>query len=256
MLYTEIIIDQHYGGLNPVQFGYENCKPAYSYGPAVRTHWLLHYVVSGFGIFEYEGITHKIGPGKIFVIPPYARTYYEADTAKPWKYIWIGFTTNEELPEIFRNPVINCPEAGEIFKEMKQSKNLSNGRSAFLSSCLWKLIGKLLEEKKPIHDFIEQAINYIHAEYANHISVQELAQRLHVDRCHFSTAFTKRIGCSPQEYLINLRLTKAAELMVTHQKSPSTAALSVGYADLYQFSKIFKKHFGVSPRAYVEQNTP
>ena len=48
----EIVIDQHYKGYNPVQFGSETCDPGHFFGPSVRTHWLLHYVVYGFGIFE------------------------------------------------------------------------------------------------------------------------------------------------------------------------------------------------------------
>ena len=123
MIHTEIVIDQNYSGLNPVQFGYESCSPSHSFGPAVRTHWLLHYVVSGFGKFEYNNYVYQVKPGEIFVIPPYEKTYYEADHDKPWKYIWIGFTTKDSLPDIFHQPVIHCPSAGEIFAEMIHCKN-------------------------------------------------------------------------------------------------------------------------------------
>lgn len=254
MTYSEIIIDHHYSGLNPVQFGYEACTPSHSFGPAVRTHWLLHYVVSGFGTFEYEGQTYSIGPGEIFVIPPYAETYYEADAKKPWNYIWIGFTTEDELPELFSKPVINCPGAAELFEEMKNCKSMENGRSAFLSGCLWKLMGILLDQGKPAYDYIDKALHFMHAEYANRITIQEIAEHLNLDRCYFSTAFTKRMGTSPQQYLVHLRLSKAAELMITYGETPSTAAISVGYTDLYQFSKIFKQHFGMSPRAYIKEH--
>ena len=47
---------------------------------------------------------------------------------------------------------------------------------------------------------------------------------------------------------------KAAELLTVYGQSPSTAGISVGYPDLYHFSKIFKKHFGVSPREYQKLN--
>jgi ABC-2 type transport system ATP-binding protein len=49
-------------------------------------------------------------------------------------------------------------------------------------------------------------------------------------------------------------LEKAAELLTVYGQSPSTAGISVGYPDLYHFSKIFKKHFGVSPREYQKLN--
>lgn len=252
MTHTEIVIDQHYGGLNPVQFGYETCAPGHFYGPAVRTHWLLHYIVSGFGTFEYEGTTHKISPGEIFVIPPYEKTYYEADINKPWKYIWIGFTTEDSLPDCFYQPVIRCPGAGSVFEEMFACKNMENGRSAYLSSCLWKLLGILLEQDRPSTDYVDKAIHYMHSGYGDGITIQEISARLNLDRSYFYTIFSQKMGVSPQEYLINLRLEKAAELMVTYHETPSTAAASVGYSDIYQFSKIFKKHFGMSPKAYIK----
>ena len=46
MRYLETIMDMGYGGMNPVQLGYEDCEPSHSFGPAVREYWLLHYVAS------------------------------------------------------------------------------------------------------------------------------------------------------------------------------------------------------------------
>lgn len=250
MIYSEIVIDCKYGGLNPMQFGYETCKPSHSYGPAVRTHWLLHYVVAGFGEFTREGITYKIGPGQMFVIPPYIETYYEADNKRPWQYTWIGFTSDEQLPDVFYQPVISCPDIGELFDEMKLCNKLENGRSAFLSGCLWKLVATLQENKKPSSDYIDKALNCMHSEYSHGITIKAIADRLGLDRSHFYTIFLERVGTSPSEYLINLRLAKAAELMRDYNERPSVAATSVGYEDLYHFSKIFKKHFGMCPREY------
>lgn len=252
--HSEIVIDSGYGGLNPVQFGYESCASCHSFGPAVRTHWLLHYVVSGFGSFTREGVVHRLGPGQIFVIPPYMETFYEADKEKPWQYIWIGFTTKEQLPEVFLQPVILCPDAGEVFEEMKCCADMESGKSAFLSGCLWKLTALFLERGKQKPDYVDKALNCMYSEYAQGITVQEIADRLGLNRSYFSELFSKRTGTPPGEYLLHLRLTKAAELMRIYGEHPSTAALSVGYEDVCHFSKIFKKHFGVSPRGYRKLN--
>ena len=93
----------------------------------------------------------------------------------------------------------------------------------------------------------------MNSEYVNGITVQQVADRLNLDRSYFSTAFKEKMGVSPQAYLINLRLERAAELITVYDESPSTAAISVGYPDLYHFSKIFKKHFGLSPREYRQR---
>lgn len=247
-----IIIDQHFHGLNPMQFGHEDCTPLHAFGPAVRTHWLLHYVVSGFGKFTRENITYDIGPGDIFVIPPYMETYYQADEKHPWKYIWIGFTT-ENIPEVFLSPVISCPNVGNVFHEMLSCSKLENGRSAYLSSCLWKLVSLLSEQGKSTSNYIDMALNLMNSEYANGITIQQIADSIGINRKYFCSLFSKQVGISPSEYLIHLRLNKAAELMISYNQTPTIAALSVGYNDIYHFSKIFKKHFGVSPREYCRR---
>lgn len=247
-----IIIDQHFHGLNPIQFGHEDCAPGHDYGPAVRTHWLLHYVVSGFGKFTREGITYNIEPGQIFVIPPYIEAYYQADAKQPWKYIWIGFTT-EEVPEVFQQAVISYPNIGKVFNEMLSCSQLENGRSAYLSSCLWKLVCLLSEHYETKSSYVDLALNYMHSDYANGITIQQIADSIGLNRKYFCSLFSKQVGVSPSEYLIHLRLNKAAELMTTYKQPPTIAAMSVGYNDIYHFSKIFKKHFGVSPRRYYKE---
>lgn len=253
MHHSEIITDYNYEGLNPVQFGYEKCAPSHSFGPAVRTHWLLHYIVSGFGEFTKDGITYKVSPGQMFIIPPYLETIYKADAKHPWKYIWIGFTTTQNLPDIFSQAVISCPQAGSLFDEMLACSNMENGKSAFLTGCLWKLVGLLLEQGPTQSDYVEKALTCMHSEYMHRITIQEIADRLGLDRSYFYSVFTDRMGMSPSDYLIQLRLTKAAELMLVHNERPSIAAASVGYDDLFHFSKIFKKHYGMSPRNYIHE---
>ena len=252
MFTQHIVINHRYPGLNPVQFGYENCAPCHSYGPAVRSEWLLHYVVSCFGSFRRDGKTYHIGPGEIFVIPPYAETYYEADREKPWYYIWIGFSTDAALPEPFSKAVIRCPGVGEVFDRMRRCETMDSGKSAYLSGCLWELLSVILESGKERTGYIEKALAVMHAEYMNGVSVGALAARLGMDRSYFSTLFKASVGVPPGVYLTNLRLEKAMELMTAYGESPTIAAASVGYADLFTFSKAFKQKFGAAPREYLK----
>jgi len=248
-----IVVDQNYKDYNPMQFGCENCAPGHAYGPAVRTHWLLHYVVHGFGIFVKDGVTHRVKRGDIFVIPPYEETYYEADQKNPWHYIWIGFTGQGEVPVQLKEPVIHCPAAGVVFEDMLRCDKLENGRSAFLTAKVWELFSILMEGTDADVNQMDLALSCLHSEYANGITIQQVAERLNMNRSYFSELFKERMGMSPQKYLIQLRLEKAAELLTVYEEPPTTAALSVGYPDIYHFSKIFKQYYGVSPRQYQRQ---
>ena len=250
---SEIVVDQHYSGLNPVIFGYEECLPSHTFGPAVREYWLLHYVVSGFGVFEREGQRHTVHPGELFVIQPHEETIYSADAKRPWSYIWIGFTAEQPLPVLLQ-PVITVPEVGCLCEDTKRCTAMDNGRSAFLSGKLWEVMGCLLERGKTVSGYIEKAVNCMQTEYMYALTVQEIADRLSLDRSYFTTLFRQQMGITPRQYLNNLRMEKAAALMIDYEETPSTAAASTGYTDIFHFSKMFKQHFGVSPRIYIEQH--
>lgn len=252
MLHSEIIIDKKYPGFNPVQFGYEQCSPSWAYGPAVRPYWLLHYVVSGSGIFERDGVIHKVTPGDIFVIPPFLETFYQADHNDPWYYIWIGFEADCLPDNVLSRAIIRKPGAGTIFMEMRRCSEKENGKSAFLSSKIWELTALLLENDTVVSNHIDKALSYMNAEYANGISVNDVARKLNLDRTYFSVLFKNSIGTCPIAYLTELRMRKAAELMTKYGQTPSIAAMSVGYFTYSHFSKAFKRHFGRSPRNYAE----
>ena len=64
---------------------------------------------------------------------------------------------------------------------------------------------------------------------------------------YFETLFKKSFGRSPKEYLIDLRIDYAKELLCNEKCSVGEAALGSGYADIYHFSKIFKSKTGLSP---------
>ena len=67
-LYEEIITDNRSKEINPVLFGWHKNPPCYSFGPFIRTHWLLHYIIKGKGIFIRDGKTHHLGEDRKSVV--------------------------------------------------------------------------------------------------------------------------------------------------------------------------------------------
>lgn len=131
---------------------------------------------------------------------------------------------------------------------------MDKGKCAFLSAKLWEMFSYLLDSETSETDYIQKALSCMRLEYASGITVSEIARRLNINRSYFSGLFKEKIGVCPQTYLNSLRLQKAAELMTKYGKSPSVASASTGYSDIYNFSKMFKRHFGISPREYITQN--
>jgi two-component system, response regulator YesN len=96
--------------------------------------------------------------------------------------------------------------------------------------------------------FIEE--HYFRAE----LSMAEVSERMFVNPTYLSKVFKRDLGCSMVEYLMNLRMRKAKELMdSSNAVNVSEVAFRVGYSDPFYFSKLFKKEFGVSPSSYLER---
>lgn len=258
----KIVIDRGYNDINPRECGSEICKPLHSFGPAVRSYWLLHFVVCGNGIFKTARGSYRLSSNDMFIIRPYEITYYEADKADPWKYIWLGFSSKIKLPSLISShDSAYVPYAADIFKaaiEFDDDGAHSEGYEAFLCSKIWELIGRVQSRERfsgtSSELYIKQALNIMEAEFQNPLTVADVAARLHLDRSYFSTLFNRILKRSPHSYLTDLRMKRAAEMLLSDRYTVSVVASSVGYSDVFVFSRAFKSFFGVSPSEYRKLN--
>ena len=250
--------------------GIENCNPSYSFGPETRDHFIIHYILDGKGEFTVNNKTYKLGKKDGFLIRPGEETYYKADDKDPWIYMWIGF--NGIKAETYLK-YANLDENNHIFKYEKDSSlkkcileilslNIMNNSNRLkIDGLLYLFIGNLIENNKymdkensntHVDEYINISIDFINNNYSNNIKVTDIANYVGLNRSYFSNLFTKKIGISPQEYLLSLKMEKACNLLTNLQLSIGDVARQVGYEDQLTFSKIFKKSKGVSPKLYRE----
>lgn len=251
-----LLENQHWQEINPVQCGWQKCRPGHAFGPYTRMHYLLHYVISGEGTFVIQDRQYVLKAGYIFVIRPFEITYYEADHTDPWRYIWVGFESRMALPAALKEDVLFFPQAGPLFSAMWECAERKSGRELALCSRIYELLSLLSEDAAPATGalrYVETAKTFIETEYMRNISIADLARQLNINRSYFSSLFRQHTGRSPQQFLTECRLRKAAELMSEHGYTPGEAALSTGYPDIFSFSRMFKRHYGISPSEYVRQ---
>lgn len=256
---NKIVINRHYNDINPEVCGEQACKPSYSYGPAVRSYWLLHFVVSGKGMFKTRNGEYSLKKGDVFIIRPNEVTYYCADEEDPWTYMWIGFSGQLPPPKaIASNDVIYAPYLYDIFRaaiDMSDMSQDSRGYEARLCAKIWEIRAVFEDQEtssgEVVEEYIRSALNIMDGEYLRGITVEEVADRLHLNRSYFTKLFGKVMRTSPREYLASLRMNKAAELLC-EGFGVSVVAASVGYPDVFSFSRAFKNHYGLPPTEYVK----
>lgn len=100
---------------------------------------------------------------------------------------------------------------------------------------------------------IEPAIEYIHLHYhKENISVKHLAGLCGVSTVHLRNLFRKRFAVSPVKYINDLKLTRAKELLSSRFYTVSEVCFLSGYHDESHFCREFKKHFTMTPSAYMK----
>lgn len=243
------------GGINPISYGQQKCDGGFSVA-VPRPYWLLHYVISGKGTYSTCGTEYSVSPSQIFVIRPHQVHSYKADEQNPWHYMWVAFDSDAKLPALLGTDVFAAPAAGRIFSDMLTATQLECGKEEFISGKIWELVSLLLRMEQgmtsPSNRYVIGAKEYISQNYMNPIKVTDIAKTLNLDRSYFSTVFKNQTGMSPQQYLCEYRLERAAEILAKGSMSVSEAAYSSGYGDIVNFSRMFKKHFGIAPSKYRE----
>jgi AraC-like DNA-binding protein len=96
---------------------------------------------------------------------------------------------------------------------------------------------------------VEKVINHMTYHYDEKISLKDYAQVINISVPYLCAIFKEVAGKSPAEYVINIRINKAKELLADGY-SVTEVSSAVGFNDIYYFSKCFKRHTGINPSLY------
>lgn len=102
-------------------------------------------------------------------------------------------------------------------------------------------------------DLVQCVVTYLTKHYNEAISIQQMSEELQCDRRRLTYVFEKQLGLSPIQFLTELRIKHAKELLRTTNIAVGDIGEAVGYVDPFYFSRVFKKHAHVTPSTYREQ---
>ncbi len=248
--------------------GYQKCTPEHTWGPALRDHYLLHYIEAGEGAYTCGGKTYHLKRGDLFAVFPSQVVCYKADRRNPWEYYWVGFNGTEarrmvQMTGFTReNPVLH-PTAPETCKSLLlriyESSGSTPAADARMAGYLYLFLGHLMETAGTptpsygTQEYLHQALRFIQYNYASDIQVQDIARYAGVSRSQLYRAFLAHFDISPHTFLQRYRVNEACGLLHRREYTVTEVANSVGFSDPLYFSRAFKKIKGISPSAYQKE---
>ena len=176
--------------------GLQSCERGYTWGPGVRDHYLIHYVVDGKGTYTVNNTVYELRAGDIFLAKPSQLITYSADKEEPWEYYWVGFNgacANKlvlQLPFREDMPTHHCKNAERVKKALFNiflSRGPEPRNETLMVGYLYLFIAELMQEAMDLEphasnsssQYVINAIKYIQFNYSHDISIDDIAKAYH-----------------------------------------------------------------------------
>lgn len=235
-----------YTDVYPIFVGEHDCDRGHSFGPFVREYYLIHFCSSGCGTLEDRYGVHKISAGELFIIRPGEVTVYAADNKTPWSYSWIAFSGKRAGIFLGARSVYKIPDGMDrkLQELIGREETSSDIYVSFIYELMYLLFSRSTESQA--EDKLDRICRYIRYNYMENLRVSSLAHSFGFERSYLYRIFKKRYGVGIKEYIIGVRM-EFAKKFLSEGYTVGECAHMVGYEDEFNFSKSFKRSFGLSP---------
>lgn len=258
--------------------GSESCAPGHFFGPAIRPHYLIHFIQSGRGKYICHDSIFELQKGDAFLILPGEATKYIADEKEPWAYTWIAFDGPDartllkhcgftDTQVVYRSP--DKERAEKLLAQTSVFENSFHENSQNLLEIMgnfYLLFSCMYQEQMPVpllppsrqsspagtlqELYFRQAVEYLKHNFSYPVKIEQLARQVGVSRTYLYKIFISHSGKSVQRYLQDLRLTAAMDMLKKSGRDITEIAYSCGFTDSPAFCRQFKKTTGLTPLQY------
>ena len=235
--------------------------------PNGRGDYQLLYISAGKLHLYVDGEERIITKGNMLLFRPGETQIYNLYSADKPETYWVHFTGSDVdlLLDYYGMPkdenvffTGTSPDYQWLFKQMIQELQLCRVNYEDLLNMnlrhIFLMINRFLKEGTELDsdalDEVERATHYFNENYNLNICIKDYANERHMSECWFNRTFKHVTKVTPMQYIIQLRMTNALNLLEHTSYNIIQVANAVGYDDAYYFSRLFKKNIGVSPTEY------
>ncbi len=246
--------------------GYEKCAPDFDINRSNYPYYFIKYTVKGKGTLQIGSQTFPLKPGILTGFKPGTAHRYKADPENPMEHIFITFAGDEsgnllEKSTLAARHFIETAHPDKTLGLFNKILHTGHEKPEFSQEicCAYLRVILLEQAASLIHSNAYFSISakthqdckkYIDAHFSSIKSPRQVADKCGIDVRYLSALFKRYSHVSPSQYLMGLKLNKAANLLLTTDLAIKNVAFQVGFEDPYHFSKNFKKFHGRSPNNY------
>lgn len=237
-------------------------QPFTTDNPSGRLDYYLFHLTEGELTVYFPNKTVIAVSGDTVVFPSNTPYKYTHSKNSQISYLWVHFTGSaaefyldslgfKNLPSVFRSHSKNHASANfqALFDVFSRDDNVRvHSLAAILLQILTAIARSFNEENG--NSAILRSVKFINSNYTEKLSVPDLAGSANLSVSRYCALFKQTTGISPINYITNLRIGHACELLRTTNMPINSIGNLVGYSDPYFFSRIFKKKLNQSPAKY------
>jgi AraC-like DNA-binding protein len=229
------------------------------YGSAHTKNTIAVKTVGGVGIVEVCGKLHTLTAGSLLIFRYEDMSYYKPKKDE-WNFYWFEFDGGTQM--LPHGTVVDAelsPEDIPMMDHCFSSLSLPS-EAAYISALFSAMLLRWLRGYERYHtagkELISASVDYIINNLSEPLNVAALAGKCHIGERTYRELFKRYMGSSPQEYITDIRIRNAEELLLTTSLSVKEIALSLGFANQYYFANFFKKHTDCYPSSFRKNAKP
>ena len=246
-------------------FIYRNNTPDWRINPSKTDFIDITYIVRGNAVYIIDGQEVLVGEGDLLCIPSGSYRSAASSAASLFECFATNFNIYDKNNCRLHTPLPLQTRIGIDAKLISQYKRLNEnwlrrgpGWTMRVRAHFMLILQRLLEmvlydvDTYRFDSRIKAAIRYMTNNYAETISIVDVADEVHLTPNYLGILFKRETQITFRNYLNMIRLNQAEEMLRTGMGNITEVAQKCGFTDVYYFSRLFKKHKGFPP-SHIKQ---
>lgn len=212
----------------------------------------LSFTTDGEITYTHNGVSYIQDRHHAVILPK--KQSYTIHGKKDGKFPVINFeSSNLFVDTITILPVDNVDFITKELEQIKKMHLFKNNRLSIMSS-FYNILNHLVNRNKSDTNSLVPAIKYLENNYSHDISNAQLAHECKISEEYFRKLFKKIYGISPKQYITDMRINKAKQLLTEGCMKINAISEQSGFSNPYHFCRFFKQKTGMTPTEFMNQN--